>query len=633
MINFEKNRMNRRGQLTIFVIVAIVIVVGIAAFFVIRGNLGVSGIPVELEPVYDYYDSCIENELKRGLDIAGSQGGRIEVGEYAPGSEYAPFSNQLNFLGFPVPYWYYVSGNGVIKEQVPSKSEISGELGDFLAESLGDCDFSLFEEQGFDVFNENDRDVNVRISGDEVRVGVSGDLIVSKEDDRGVREEHEVSVDSQFGRFYDIAREIYEKQKEDAFLEDYGIDVLRNYAPVDGTEIQCEPKIWKTREVESDLKDGLEANIGKLKIEGDYYDLNDEEDRYFVIEGLDLGRGENVQFMYSESWPTKLEIEGDGVDSELIIAEAVGNQEGLGIMGFCYVPYHYVYDLSFPVLVQLYNNEEVFQFPVSVIIDNNVPREVEFSEDYVLTEEEFDLCEFKTQEVEVRLFDVNLNPVNGGRVSYECFDQKCNIGVVENEILQAGFPQCVNGFIHVRAEGYTDKKESFSSNVETFADIVLDREHEVSVELNLDGKEVKERAIVLFSRKDGGTVSAVLPEVSGVKLSEGEYEIKVYAYTGSEITIPGSTKTECRDIPESGILGFFGAKDEECFDISIPETKIENALIGGGTGEEFLLESQLEKGKLIVEGSALPRPKSIEELQNNFAAFGASRINVRFENA
>ena len=44
------------------------------------------------------------------------------IPEYEAGSEYMPFSSQLDFLGNPIPYWYYVSGNNIQREQVPSKN-------------------------------------------------------------------------------------------------------------------------------------------------------------------------------------------------------------------------------------------------------------------------------------------------------------------------------------------------------------------------------------------------------------------------------------------------------------------------------------------------------------------------------
>jgi hypothetical protein len=627
-----ENKFSRRGQMTIFVVVAILIVIGILAFFVIRGNIGESEIPESLRPVFQYYESCIEQDLGEGLEIAGTQGGRIDVGDYEPGSEYAPFSNHLNFLGVPVQYWSYVSGNGIIKENVPGKGEIEDELAEFVKQELVECDFSVFEGQGFEISRESVKNVEVKIEDQEVRIIVEDSLSVAKENDRAVRNKHELSVQSRFGRYYDLALEVYNKQKGDAFLENYGVDVLRNYAPVDGTEISCSPKIWKTNEIESDLKSGLEANIGKIKLQGDYYDLNKEEDKYFVV---DLGENvrENIQFMYSRNWPTKIGIDGEGVDQDLIVAEAVGNQEGLGVMGFCYVPYHYVYDLSFPVLIQIFDNEDIFQFPVAVIINNNLPRNVEFGEDFLLAEEEFDLCEFKNQDIEVNVFDVNLNRVSNADISYECLNQRCRLGESEVGKFVGEAPSCVGGQLFVRAEGFKDKKQEYSSNEERFADIVLDREHEVSVEVDLGGRRVEENVLVTFSREDGAGVTAILPDVKSVKLSEGQYNIRVYAYSDSEIVIPGSKKTECRDLPREGILGIFGSTKEECFDISIPETKIESSIIGGGQGNDYFLESELQKGKVVLFGRSLNVPKNLEELQNNFAAYEAMKIGVNFENA
>src|SRR3989344_7427096 len=139
------------GQVAIFVIIAIVIVVGIVVYFLARGSIGVSSIPADLKPVFDYYEGCVEKEVKAAISLAGSQGGYVDVPDYNPGSEYAPFSSQLNFLGFPVPYWYYISGNGVIKEQQPSKDSIQGEIERYINENIEKCNFDQFYQQGYDI--------------------------------------------------------------------------------------------------------------------------------------------------------------------------------------------------------------------------------------------------------------------------------------------------------------------------------------------------------------------------------------------------------------------------------------------------------------------------------------------------
>src|SRR3989344_5928849 len=122
----------KRGQVAIFVILAIVIIGGIIAYLVFREKISTGKkIPQELAPVFDYYQSCIDTETRNAIDLVGTQGGRIVEVVYAPGSEYAPFSSHLNFLGVPVPYWYYVSGNVIIREKIPTIQEMQKDIEDY----------------------------------------------------------------------------------------------------------------------------------------------------------------------------------------------------------------------------------------------------------------------------------------------------------------------------------------------------------------------------------------------------------------------------------------------------------------------------------------------------------------------
>ena len=142
----------------------------------------------------------------------------------------------------------------------------------------------------------------------------------------------------------------------------------------------------------------------------------------------------------------------------------------------------------------------------------------------------------------------------------------------------------------------------------------------------MDEKNVENQALISF---EGPVVaSAYLPDSRSVKLTEGFYNVSVSVYSGASIKIPESRKTECQSVPKSGILGVFGSSDEECFEIVIPETNIEYALIGGGKSKVYLLESQLEKGNLEFRVDSLPKPDSIEQLQLNFEAFSEKRVGV-----
>lgn len=619
---------NKKGQIGIFVIVALVIVGGIVGYFLLRNTINISSTPAEFQEVYDYYGACIEESARQAIEIAGTQGGRVYVENYAPGSEYAPFSSELNFLGNPVPYWYYLSGNGVIKQQVPTKKDIEKDISRYINENALECDFENFYNRGMDVKVGTIQSA-VTVSDMKVRVDVKSDLDVSNGEGSARKSSHVIELDSKLGKFYKIATEIYSAELEGSFLENYSADVLRLYAPVDGVELSCSPPIWKTREVIEEIKNGLEANIAAIKFDGNYYTLSDEKNKYFVV---DKSVDESVSVMYSKSWPSKVEIYGDGISNEIMTAQPVGNQEGLGVMGFCYAPYHFVYDVQFPVMFQIYNNNELFQFPVVVIIDKNMPRNGIYNDIDDTSDLDIDPCEYNTQDLTVNLFDNTLSPANGN-ISYSCFNSICQLGESSEGVWSGKAPACVNGQLIVKGEGYAEKKQIVSTNSESNVDVILDREYDVELQLYSGGSIVDSKAsssLIGFTKEDGKTISIIYPETKTVKLSEGNYEVSVYVYGNSSITIPESTKTECTEVPRSGIFGLFGSTKEHCVEITIPETKIDSAILGGGKSESYLLASELEKGSAKISVQEFPAPTSLEQMGYNFGLLEGGSVDVEF---
>src|SRR3989338_8089867 len=220
----------KRGQVAIFVIIAVVIVGLVVGFVAFRGKISLGGIPAELQPVFSHYESCLQEDTRIASELLGVQGGRIELGDYAPGSDYAPFSSHLNFLGTPIGFWYYTTGNGLIKESVPTRIDMEREAGDFIEGELGNCDFSPFYEQGFSI-ELGEPSVETSIQDTRVDVVLNQDVRVFKGDITAVKEIHRTSIGTRLGALHAQALEIYNKEKTDVFLEKYAVDVLRSYAP------------------------------------------------------------------------------------------------------------------------------------------------------------------------------------------------------------------------------------------------------------------------------------------------------------------------------------------------------------------------------------------------------------------
>ncbi len=616
--------MIKRGQITIFIIIAIILVAGVALFFTVRKQSPVTSVDKNLEPAYQTFLDCLEQDAQNGVDILGTQGGYIYPPKFEPGSSYMPFSSQLEFMGSGIPYWYYVSGNNVAKEQVPSKEKMEQDLGQFISEKIKDCNFDDYYREGFQIdLNPEDLKATASINDNTIDVSLKAQLSITDGESATIVRDHKIQINSRLGKFYKTARQIYDKEQKDMFLENYGIDDIRLYAPVDGVELSCAPKTWVAQDVVKDLQNAIEANTLALKTKGNYYTVG-KNNKYFII---DLPTDESVNFLNSKNWPYKVEI--SPVEGDVLIAQPVGNQPGLGILGFCYIPYHFVYDVSYPVLVQIYNNDEVFQFPLAVVIKGNKPREAlkdAQAVDIGLPE----LCTYKNTSVKVNVYDNSLRPIDAD-VSFECFGTRCDIGKTLQGELIANYPACVNGFIRAKADGYVDGKYQYSTNKAGEVSIVLDKKYDIDVTLKKNNLFTNESAIVSFV-SDKNSVTISYPEQKIVSLSEGQYNVSVYSYSSASINLQEQIQKQCVDIPNTGVLGLFGGTTKKCFDIKIPAQIVTQALAGGGNQNYYIAESELQKsGNVEINYGGFSTPMKIEDLQTNYEVVQIQGLDITFK--
>lgn len=249
LFSAQKNK----GQVTIFIILAVIIVAGVSVFLLLRGNISIQNVPANMQPVYSTFTSCLEENALLGIKLLESQGGYIELPEFEAGSSYMPFSSQLNFIGNPIPYWSYVSGNNIQKEQVPTVKAMGNSISTFVEDRIRGCDFGAYYDQGFEIFQEKPT-VTVEIQDEKVVVNLAMNMKITRGDETFSKNSHRFEIKSSLGKLYKSAKIIYDKENKELFLEKYGIDTMRLYAPVDGTELTCSPKIWDARKFLLDCK-------------------------------------------------------------------------------------------------------------------------------------------------------------------------------------------------------------------------------------------------------------------------------------------------------------------------------------------------------------------------------------------
>jgi hypothetical protein len=608
----------RRGQVTIFIIIAILIVSLVALFFIFKDKIIGNAIPSEISPIHNTLVSCLQEDLSLGVNLLESQGGYIYLPEYDPGSEYMPFSSQLDFLGNPIPYWYYVSGNNIEREQVPSKAEMQNQLATLIENRARTCVFDNYYNQGYEI-SMDEPNASVEITNSQVVLNLKMDFAVSRGEESYDIKEHKVVLNSDLGSLYNSALKVYNEEQSKLFLENYAVDTLRLYAPVDGVEMTCSPKTWIANDVFSELQNAIEANTLALK-------NSDTKKDYFDVQISGIPSDQKVRFLNSPNWSYSLEVLPS--QENIMIANPVGNQQGLGILGFCYVPYHFVYNVKYPVLVQVSSGGEIFQFPLAVIIQRNQPRNVSGGEAVQL--EDTELCKDKNTLTNISVYDSNSKPVEAS-ISYECLGTKCNIGDTKVGKISEEFPQCVNGFVDVRADGYGDAQVLYSTTTEGILNIYLTKLYNKNIQLKIDGQNYNKDAVIYFVSGDSSK-TILYPLQKNVSLGEGTYNVQVYVYKNSSLQLGATTQQQCVDVPSSSIGGILGLTKQQCFDVQIPAQIISNALSGGGQANYTFSENDLKNSNTInIYAESLPSPDSLQQLQTNYVLFDSKSLDIEIK--
>jgi len=196
-------------------------------------------------------------------------------------------------------------------------------------------------------------------------------------------------------------------------------------------------------------------------------------------------------------------------------------------------------------------------------------------------------------------------------------------------LLIASFPQCTNGYIIAEAEGYRTAKLIQSTVTPGEAILILDKKYNLELEVNKEGSSLNgEYAIVTFAGED--TYTVVYPEQKNIELTQGNYEVKVYIYANSTIALAGSETEKCVDIAKSGIGGVFGATEEKCFTLEIPEQVVSFAVSGGGLKSITLQNLSWKKASLKIEAANFGKPAKVEELQENYNKIQNENLDIQF---
>lgn len=661
----------KRGQTTVFIIIGIIILVSIGTFFYVSKVVKEGGlesererallVPKQVEPIKTFIEACIDQVSRNGINLIGLQGGYSNMPEDVfAGASQNIFSNSLQiFRNLKVPYWYYEKASGVQESQKPSKGNMEGELNNYINRNLADCvkDTSVFEPQGYE-FAFGEVDAESTINTDSVDIKVTYPINVKFKDIYFNFDEFNKDLDVPLGRLYELAERIMDSEEKTDFLEEKTLDFLIIYdeIPFDSVDFECIPRVWSVQNVEKDLKNILSLNMPNIKIKNSANSFEGDR-KYF---NWDLERGSktiSTNFMFSKEWPFFMDIEPneDGVLSGTSISGSIKDSfVRFGTSFFCMNNYHFVYDIKYPLLVVLRDDNAfggegyIFQFAIQVIIDNNQPKKNVFGRVLEL-KDDLDLCKNKITPVTVESLQVNpdetLSPLEEVDIEFKCLTSTCDIGKTSKDelggySLSSNFPSCLNGFVVGKKEGFKEGKVQLSTNQPSSTSLILEPIYKKQYEIKVidPSRGVRdpfesEKIVISFGTQGHSTTVVYPSELNEIQLVDGVYDVFGYITRESEqgIILKGTNLRKCFKVPQRNIFGIFGATKEECVDVKVGDTVLNNVLVGGAEFEWMPSRFDLSQdNKLIIYVYYNGFPSTSDDVFNIYQKISSNKDNPVF---
>jgi len=607
----------KTAQVNIFIILGIVILLAALVFFLVRQEtaekrepsiIGIEKIPLQLQPVAPFVESCIKQVAVEGLNKLGDRGGYIEPWEFGiAASRDSSEGNAVQFSGgsgLEVPYWFYLkSGNECTGscefsiEMPPLKGQnarsIESQLSKYVDEKLKNClkDFVDVKKQGIYVAEKGIINTDVMVRDSDILLKVNYPLEIKKEESVTSMEDFNVIIDLNLKNIYNLASEIVNLEQEHRFLEKDVLNLIVGFSaksedklpPMSDAGLEFGSSLyWSKSKVKNNIENMLASYIQLLQVDGtanyEPYEFAGDKLKdalYNIGMAIPLNYTTNLEASFDYiGWPIYFDLNCNG---DLCQPESVS-------VGFIDLPglqrYNFAYDLSFPVLVTIHDSSALntkgysFRFFIEGNIRNNDVMKTDFMPlQQISLDTGSMLCDINKRNsgnITVKVSDAENKPVSSVQIAYTCAEESCFIGKTDEKgIFSGSFPVCAGGIISYLKDGYAGKSEILNTELgkdgskEALLDKVYDKTFTIKkkkVVKTSSGWQFQqgiyelenEQATLSLSKKivaGEAPLSAISEYNAGddaveIKVAPGEYFIDINMLSNDTIIIPARTEKE-----------------------------------------------------------------------------------------
>ncbi|MEA2036213.1 MAG: hypothetical protein U9O94_01795 [Nanoarchaeota archaeon] len=419
----------RKGQITLFIILGIIILVSVSLFIYLKGDIIdketeveriIEEVPDWARPVQMYVEDCIEDVAISAFKKMGQHGGYIDFDDYEIVGRYFDINLHVPTLSdavsrspsdlSPIAYWWYMStkpnncNECFVDSLRPTVEYMEKQAERYVNRELLLCldNFKSFRAQnmGFETGSPN---TTINVNLNDVTILVDYPIEVRLPDFTVDMEQFFVRLDFDFNSTYLLASSIAGWEMGDMFLEDITMYLIGgNSLPLDSEKIP--PTFWPDNEVsittwQKEGEGGVREKIGEEILGGriPLIQINNTRNPKHITVSDPIEQGaydvlfldflsnnfpdQKVDFFYNPNWEYYLDITPRNGNILRPSTSRTGSPLGLGFFTSETTNYYeFFYDISFPVIVVIRDNSSLtkhgeegytFMFGLEVNIRDN----------------------------------------------------------------------------------------------------------------------------------------------------------------------------------------------------------------------------------------------------------------------
>lgn len=243
------NVMHKRGQVSVFAVVGIVIVILVALFFFARSEFGLFVAPTSFlseksQPIEDNLKTCVGEVTREALDVFSKQGGNFD-----------PVNYRLYQSRAVSYYCTNIPGEDTCLNVIPPFSKLVSDLNSYIQEGVNDCvDEDLVRGGlGYEV-EAGDVVTTVNADGDSLLVKANYDVVISKGEVKSTIRDVNVAFDVPLEEIYSVSVDIVNSEASFGFFEQLLYMVAKKGEYVINLDKPYPDKIYKIQKRGSDFE-------------------------------------------------------------------------------------------------------------------------------------------------------------------------------------------------------------------------------------------------------------------------------------------------------------------------------------------------------------------------------------------